>query len=228
MLKAPYLGFPSDKPEDIFVVCTDASRLASGGSLHQLQKQQDGTCNEVLLAYTSKAVSSLATHNYSVLELEMVGLLQTIYAFKHLLGQRHFLVWTDHKALYWKSMEFSFEITYVPPKNILLADMLSRHPNSEWENQAENLVIPSLIDEKEICEMCVLSQNFLQLSLAAKLQHREFLSMSRSLNPQRPATWHPHMLPHHVFKLPCHVFRQSQTSLTPHQIWECRCTLLLL
>jgi hypothetical protein len=97
-----------------------------------------------------------------------LALLQTILAFKHLLGQRPFIVFTDHRALqylfqsnkelptlrlrkfYWKLMQFTFKIIYKQPHNIPIADLLSRHPNLTWQKDNPNFICPIAFDEKDL------------------------------------------------------------------------------
>ena len=52
---AEALGFPTDNSEDIFLAATDASRIASGGCLSQIQTMQDGSRKEILIVFTRRA-----------------------------------------------------------------------------------------------------------------------------------------------------------------------------
>lgn len=166
--EAPALSFPSMKEEDYFIVETDCSRKAMGAVLRQVQTDEDGSRSEHLIAYFSKNLSRLSTLTYSVLELEMTALYSCLVAFQTLLVGRYFLVRTDHKALeyvmkninapptlrvqrlLWKLSSFQFQIKYVKPGEVTMADFLSRHPSDDTEDY--NSIVPIGINDKELLE----------------------------------------------------------------------------
>ena len=106
-----------------------------------------------------------ASRAYSTLELECLAIYTGVLSFKHLIGNRHFIVETDHKALQylftstdpppttrvqrfvWKLQPFSFTVKYVKDTQLPLADFLSRHPRVNNDDPLE--IIPEAIDAKE-------------------------------------------------------------------------------
>ena len=85
------LNVPS--PDDSFVPCVDASVLGIGGVLCILRNEE-----EVSVAFYSRQTKN-AERSYSATELENLALLCTIQHFSHYLFGKHFIIYTDHKAL---------------------------------------------------------------------------------------------------------------------------------
>ena len=164
----PALSFPSSRPEDFYIVETDCSRRAMGAVLKQMQTNNDESRSEHVIAYFSKNLSKMATHSYSVLELETLGLYCALVSFQSFLHGQAFFVRTDHKALehlmksscppptvrlqkfMWKLSAFQFDIQYVKPGQIAFADLLSRHPSPVTEDP--HTIIPIGISDKELHE----------------------------------------------------------------------------
>ena len=74
-MQAPVLGYPKEG-EGKFLLDTDASNLAIGGVLSQIQ---DG--REVVLAYASRTISP-AECNYCVTRRELLAIVHHIKVFK--------------------------------------------------------------------------------------------------------------------------------------------------
>ena len=92
---APILGYPSQDPEDQFVLDTDASNCHIGAVLSQIQEGK-----ETVIAYGSKVLSK-AEKNYCVTRRELLSVVHFSIQFKHYLLGRKFQLRTDHGALVW-------------------------------------------------------------------------------------------------------------------------------
>ena len=91
LVNPPVLKAPT--PDGLFRLESDTSRAGVGGTL--LQKQG----NEwVVIGYHSKRLPPSAK-NFGITELELTGLLVSIYGFMQLLHNRYFEVLVDHKAI---------------------------------------------------------------------------------------------------------------------------------
>ena len=138
---SPILMLPDhDKP--FHVVC-DASDFAIGCAL----MQYDSDDKERVIAYQSRQLNS-AERNYPVHDKELLAMKYALVKFRvHLLGGKHFIVYTDHASLHtavksphlsqrmarWLSFfaEYNFTVEYKPGKFNVLADALSRRPDYE-------------------------------------------------------------------------------------------------
>ena len=76
-----------------FILYSDTSRIGTGGTLCQMINGK-----ERLLGYHSKLLPGAAL-NYTVSELEYVGLENNIKAFRNILKSVHFKALVDHSAL---------------------------------------------------------------------------------------------------------------------------------
>ena len=138
LVKAPILGYPSQREEDTFVLDTDASNCHIGAVLSQRQEGQ-----EKVIAYGSKVLTK-AERNYCVTRRELLSVVHFCIQYKHYLIGRKFLLRTDHGALVWifqfKEPEgqlarwlellsqFDMEITHRAGKAHGNGDGLSRRP----------------------------------------------------------------------------------------------------
>ena len=136
LIKPPILHLP--RPGGRFILYCDTSKIHTGSSLWQIQ---DGKPR--LLGYASKSLPE-ACENYTVTELEMIGLAVNIHLLKHLLLRVEFDCAVDHRALPYimKSKNlpatgriirllehlsgYSFNLYYVKGKDMILGDDLSR------------------------------------------------------------------------------------------------------
>ena len=128
-------GFPN--PNLPFVLSTDASSTAVGGSLNQ--RNADG--NPIPIAFFSRKLSK-SEINYSTFDRELLAIRLAVKHFRHYLLGSKFTVETDHKPLVnimqmkepssrqWRTIEFlsqfSFSIEYIKGKDNVVADLLSR------------------------------------------------------------------------------------------------------
>lgn len=93
MLTAPVLGYP--KPEDLFILDTDASNHSIGAELSQIQ---DG--KEVVIAYASMSLNA-QQRKYCTTRKELLALVTFLHHFRFYLLGRSFIVRTDHNSLTW-------------------------------------------------------------------------------------------------------------------------------
>lgn len=138
LTSAPVLSYPSEDPEDQFVIDTDASDRGMGAVLSQVRQ---GT--EHVIAYASKSLSS-SQRNYCATYRELLAVVEFVPYFKHFLLGRNFLIRTDHSSLRWLHRfkeadglvgrwlavlaNYTYEIQHRDGKSHGNADAMSRHP----------------------------------------------------------------------------------------------------
>ncbi|XP_064483051.1 uncharacterized protein K02A2.6-like [Ornithodoros turicata] len=137
---SPVLGIYDPAKET--VVTADASSFGLGAVLRQ--KQDDGKYQ--VIAYASRILADVE-RRYAQIEKEGLALLWASEKFRDYLIGKKFLLETDHKPLVslfstkqlhdltprlqrmrMRLMRYTYEITYVPGKDLLAADALSRTP----------------------------------------------------------------------------------------------------
>ena len=114
-----------------FVIYTDASTFQLGGVIMQDEKP---------LAFFSRKLNS-AQRRYTVMEQELLSIVEILREFRNILLGHEIIVYTDHKNLSfsnfqsarvtrWRLLveEFGPEIRYIKGTNNVVADTLSRHP----------------------------------------------------------------------------------------------------
>jgi len=155
LLEAPVLALPD--PDRPFSVVCDASDFAIGCAL--LQADDEG--RERVIAFESRQLKA-AEKNYPVHDKELLAMKYALVKFRvHLLGERAFVVYTDHASLRtatssphlsqrmarWLSFfaEYNFRVEYKPGKQNVLADALSRRPDYELAHVTS--VTVSLLDQ---------------------------------------------------------------------------------
>lgn len=135
-----------------FVIQSDASHKGMGAVL----LQRDENNNEFVIEYASKAFTKCEL-NYPTIKKEATALVWSIKRFHHYLFGRNFLLESDHRPLQWLMskkdtmgslgrmalllQQYDFEVKYIPGKNNVLADALSRVYNvnsfiTDQENDA--------------------------------------------------------------------------------------------
>ena len=131
------LAYPLDEGD--YILDTDASDMAIGGVLSQIQ---NGT--EKIIAYGSRSLNK-SEKNYCITDKELLALLYFVEYFRQYLLGRRFTVRTDHQALVWlfKLKEpkgriarwleilsyFNFSVEYRPGHKHGNADSMSRCEN---------------------------------------------------------------------------------------------------
>ncbi len=93
LTSAPILAFPNET--DKFILDTDASAFGIGGVLSQVQNNE-----ERVIAYGSRVLSK-PERNYCVTRRELLAIVEFVKMYHHYLVGAHFLLRTDHAALYW-------------------------------------------------------------------------------------------------------------------------------
>ena len=151
LVSAPVLMI-ADHSKPFHVVC-DASDYAIGCAL--MQHDNDG--RERVISYQSRQLKP-AERNYPVHDKELLAMKYALTKFRiYLLGEQHFIVYTYHASLRtaiktphlsqrmarWLSFfaEYNFTVEYKPGKMNILADALSRRPDYESGEQANNIAI---------------------------------------------------------------------------------------
>jgi len=155
----PVLHMPSKHGD--FVLYSDTSRVATGGTLCQIIGNE-----ERVIGYHSKILPEAALR-YSVSELEYKGLCINIHAFRNILRSVPFRAVVDHSALvqiqtskkeppterFKKLLEslsdYSFTLSYIPGKRLAMSDMLSRMCTPDLTDSHEVVPIACLGDKIE-------------------------------------------------------------------------------
>jgi hypothetical protein len=136
-MQPPVLAYPdfSDDANPL-IITVDASDYEAGAVLTQVQKK-----SEWVLAYASTTFN-IAETKYSTTNKELSGLRWSVKCFRHFIYGRKYIIRTDHKALIYlhniKSVDArllrtyeelnagDYEIQYIPSKDNVVADPLSR------------------------------------------------------------------------------------------------------
>ena len=142
-------------PEKPFILETDASLIALGAVLKQIENEK-----EFPFSFFSRALSK-TERNYSTYERELYAVVKACESFKIFLLGALFTLRTDHKALAslfhstlktssrvvkWvmRLQEFNFVIEYLAGKENVVADALSRIP---WPFQCVDMNDPDSCDD---------------------------------------------------------------------------------
>ena len=167
LTSTPLLAFPCLK--EPFILYTDASQLAMGAVLAQVQ---DG--KKRAICYASRSLPKSQT-KYSATRRELLALVTFTRHFRHyLLGQK-FTIVTDHSsALQWlhsfkdpdgltarwlkKLAPFDYEVRHRPGKSIGHAEGLSRNPPNSIN--AIETDLPSTSTQKEIPRVATVINNY--------------------------------------------------------------------
>ncbi|KAL1130401.1 hypothetical protein AAG570_013339 [Ranatra chinensis] len=134
----PVLRFPNFSLP--FVITTDASQVAVGAVLSQVDSGGDGP-----VAYASKKLTP-AESRYSAIERELLGVVWAVEHFRPYVWGRQFQIKTDHKPLVWveglketsaritrwkeRLASYTFQITHTKGRDNVVADCLSRMVNA--------------------------------------------------------------------------------------------------
>ena len=137
----------------MFRLMSDTNILAAGAALYQYQGSAF-----YIVGYNSKKLPK-AVQNYSVTELELFGLVINIYAFRQLLTNVYFEVFSDHSAiaqilngkkklpihriqrLIEHLLPFNFTVQYLPGEKMHIADILSRLAGKDLESSDQLIPI---------------------------------------------------------------------------------------
>jgi hypothetical protein len=144
MIARPALALP-EKGNHQFIVRTDASDFAIGGTLRQLQQDESGSMVDRIIAYFSRKLHDAETR-YSTYDKQLLGVRDAIDHWRFYLKSGYpFKVQTDHSALQHilkqpkltsrqmrllqTLQEYDFEIEYYPGAKNYIQDALSRRPD---------------------------------------------------------------------------------------------------
>ena len=139
LTEAPVLAWPNR--HDTFILDTDASDVAIGAVVSQLQNGQ-----ERVIAYASFGLSP-EQRRYCTTRKELLAVIRFTRQFRHYLLGRPFVVRTDHSSLTWllnfkepqgqiarwleELSQYDMIVTHRPGKKHLNADCMSRRPHPE-------------------------------------------------------------------------------------------------
>nr|XP_039248050.1 uncharacterized protein K02A2.6-like [Styela clava] len=154
-------------PNSATIVSADASSYGLGATLKQ--KNSDGQWKSV--AFASRAMNT-TVQKYAQLEKEALAVTRACECFQDFLVGMHSMINTDHKPLValfgtksldelppriqrfrLRLMRFSFDISHIPGKHLIIADTLSRAPLDDMReediqlNEDSDIYVCSVIDE---------------------------------------------------------------------------------
>ena len=148
--KDTLLAYPDHNKK--FIIETDASDYQLGGRI-----MQDG---KDIAFYTRKLNS--AQRNYSTIEKELLGIVETLKQFRHMLLGAEIEIYTDHKnltyklsqyatqrVLRWRLLleEYGAKFFYKKGSTNVVADALSRVPTSRLERESQDTYWDPLFDD---------------------------------------------------------------------------------
>lgn len=135
------------------IVQADASSYGLGGVLIQ----EDGENNREIVAYSSRTLTACETR-YSQIEKEALALVFATDRFKDYIVGIEITLKTDHRPLTqilqtkhldkltpklqgmrMRLMRYTYSVVYVPGKQLILADSLSRNPSKNKETKEINI-----------------------------------------------------------------------------------------
>lgn len=165
---------------------TDASNVAIGGELYQILDNNE----RATLGYASRTLKSPETR-YTTTEIEALALVYCCNKFRQYIVGHKTIIQTDHHALtFMKScrltngrltrwtlalQEYDLEIQYIPGKDNIVADTLTRYPRINEEREEVSISINKIKKAEYSVELRKLIENL------AKLQQSD-IKLKRIIN----------------------------------------------
>uniref|UniRef100_A0A2S2NBD6 RNA-directed DNA polymerase n=1 Tax=Schizaphis graminum TaxID=13262 RepID=A0A2S2NBD6_SCHGA len=131
---------------------TDASNVAIGGELYQVLEHNE----RATLGYASRTLKPPETR-YTTTEIEALALVYCCDKFRQYIMGNKTIVQTDHQALIFLKQcrltsgrltrwilalqEYNLEITYIPGKQNIVADTLTRYPRTTDDRKEKRIVL---------------------------------------------------------------------------------------
>ena len=182
LVTAPILSYPI--PEGQFILDTDASGVAIGAVLSQMQNGE-----EKVIAYASAALDR-AKQNYCTTYRELFAVVKFVKYFTHYLWGRHFLVRTDHGSLRWLQ-------NFKNPEGVVARwlatlgtyDFTIEHRRGNLHGNADGLSrIPSRKCKREDCQDC---DTALRVCALCKIDKRVFTLNKTPIEDPQVRETHP-------------------------------------
>ena len=142
LFKPPVMHLLDDRRR--FQLFSDTSKAAKGSALYQIQ---DGTPK--LLGCTGKRLPPAAV-NYSIRELELIGLCVNINQFKHLLAKVDFDCTVDHLALTY-IISLKIESARVGIKRLL--EVLSVYSFNLYYMKGQDMTLINSLSRKKVTKL---------------------------------------------------------------------------
>jgi len=175
LVSPPLVGFPD--PDKTFVLDTDASDIAIGCELGQVELSELGEILDTewtTIEYNSVSLSP-SQRRYCATRKELLAIVYFCHEYRHYLSGKRFFVRTDHFALTWlcgfknpqsqlarwieQLQQYDMVIVYRRGKQHLNADALSRRPNDLQlcENYRADVQLEDLpcMQEGLVCNFCM-------------------------------------------------------------------------
>jgi transposase InsO family protein len=190
VMKTTMLSFPDyARPFEIY---TDAAKRQLGAVIFQ---RNDDNSLRAPIAFFSKKMNP-AQSKYTITEQELLSVVETLKTYRNMLYGYPLVIYTDHKNLTFERFssdrvtrwrlyteEFNPKFVYLPGKDNVVADALSRLPMKD-DDVISEAVMEELFEEPVICPI--------DLAVLRTAQQAEFSNKQRK--QMHKTTFGPHSL----------------------------------